>query len=182
MGITPRFGQGVFVPTTQIWDIEILEDIDINTPEFKELLVRMYQQIGNIANNLNIKDTGYYDTDEYVCGRLYFPNPAFTTKTAGYPNFRQVFRKTINFGALPNAATKSVIHNITTVPGATTFTHIYATATDPVSELFIPIPFASPTLNQNIKINVDTTNINITTAINYSAYTVCYVVLEWIQN
>ena len=181
MGITPGSGFGVFIPTTQIWDIQAIEEMDVNSPEFKELLVRMHQNIGDIANNLNLKDTGYYDTNEYVCGRVYFPNPAFNTQTAGYPNFRQVFRKTINFGALPNAGTKSVVHNITIVPSMT-FTHIYATANDLTNDIYIPIPFASPTLNQNIKITIDNTNVNITTAINYSSYTICYVVLEYLQN
>ncbi len=102
---------------------------------------------------------------------------------------RQVFRKVIAFGALPNAGTKSVAHGIDTLPQdlpnnyiGFSFTRIYATATDPVNELYIPIPYASNVAANVIEINVDATNVNITTASNKTAYTITYVVLEYIKS
>ena len=95
--------------------------------------------------------------------------------------FRSVFRTVVDFGALPNAGTKSVAHGLDFTT-ALSGTFISATATDPVALVTIPIPFSSPILNENIKITVDDTNVNITTAIDYSSYTITYVVIEFIYN
>ncbi len=174
---------GAFVTTTNVWDLQQIQMVDVNSQEFKELLVRLYQNINNICIVLNIKDTGMYPMTEYVNGQLWFPNPnnSSATTAAANPIQRQVFRKVINFGALPNTATKSVAHGIICT-AATSFTRIYATATDPVNKLYIPIPYASPVLANNIEINVDATNVNITTGSNRTAFTICYVVLEYIQS
>jgi len=172
---------GAFVPTNLIWDVQQLYSVDVNTPEFKELLVRLYQNINNIALVLNIKDSGYYTTEEFLNGQLFFPNPL--TIGAGLENsvFRQVFRTVINFGPLPNATTKSVAHNLDINSGFS-FTRIYGATSTPQATLFYPLPFASTTLNQTIQLTVDDTNINITTAINYVGFTTTYVVLEYLKN
>jgi hypothetical protein len=47
---------------------------------------------------------------------------------------------------------------------------------------YIPLPYASPTLVNNIQLSVDATNVTITTGIDYSAYTVTYVILEYIKS
>lgn len=173
---------GVFVPTTQIWDVAQLNEIDVQSPEFKELLVRMYQNINNIAIATNLKDTGTYYTQESVNGQTYFPNPALSSATAQVATPRQVIRKVVNFGSLPNTATKSVAHGITCNTG-TSFTRMYATATKPtVAFSYIPIPYATSVAGNEIELYVDATNVNIVTAANYSAWTKTYVVLEYLQN
>jgi len=131
-----------------------------------------------VIDALNDKEIGQYNTTELVTGQNWF-TPGDATK------LRYVYRKVINFGALPNAGTTSVAHGITTTQN-TIFTRIYATATDPgatTTTAALPIPFVDPnTLANGIQIDVDATNVNITTAANYSAYTITYVVLEYIQN
>jgi len=174
-------GSGVFVPSTYIWDVSRLQDIEVTSPEFKELMVRLYQNINNITIALNIKDTGVYNVIENVNGQVFFPNPTLNSSTAQIPFFRQVYRTVINFGSLPNAATTSVAHGITITP-VTTFTRIYAAASNLTGDTYIPIPYASPTAANSIEISVDATNVNITTAIDYSAYTICYGILEYLQN
>lgn len=172
---------GLFIPTTNVWDISQIYEIDINSPEFKELLVRLYQNINNIAVSTNLKDTGYYVNQEYICGQLYYPNPAYNSGTTTAALYRQVYRLIVPFGSLPNAGTKSVAHNLP-VNTAYTWTRIYATATDPVGLTGIPIPYASPTLINNIELNVDATNVNIITGSNRTNYTICNVVLEYLKN
>lgn len=173
---------GAFVPTTNIWDVSRLYEVEVGSPEFKELLVRLYQNVNNIALSLNIKDTGYYVQNEFVNGQAYFPNPALSSTTATQPTYRQVFRAVVNFGALPNAGAKSVAHGIPVTASVTTFsfTRIYATATDQTARSFIPIPYVSLAA-ANIEISVDATNVTITTQSNRSSYTLCYVVLEYIK-
>lgn len=183
MGNSNSASVGSFVPTNYIWDVAQLESVDVNSPEFKELLVRLYQNINTICLVLNTKDSGYYDTNEFVNGQLYYPNPAFNSQTSPsvVANYRQVMRKVVNFGTLPNATTKSVAHNIT-VTAATIWTRIYAESTDPVGLTGIPIPYASATSTDVIELNVDSANVNITTGSNRTNYTITQVVLEYLQN
>jgi hypothetical protein len=176
---------GSFVPTTNIWDVQRLQEVDVKSEEFKELLVRLYQNINNICLALNIKDVGYYSTTEFLNGQLFFPVQTVTDLTEQSQTYRQVFRTVVDFGALPNAGTKSVAHNIEIVPGTPTtfsFTRIYGASSKlATQDSFIPLPFSSPTLNQNIKLEVDNTNVIVTTAIDYSLYTTTYCVLEYLK-
>jgi hypothetical protein len=170
---------GTFIPQTNVWDVNEIYAANLD-PKLTELLVRMYQNLGLMATNVNYKDAGYYVLQPFINGQLYFPNPGNNSSTSAYPASRQVSRLVVNFGALPNAATKSVPHNLT-INAAFTFTRIYACATNPSTE-FIPIPYASTVAGNNVELWVDPTNVNIRTAANYSAYTTTYVVLEWIQS
>lgn len=172
---------GAFVPTTNIWDVYQIYSIEITSPEFKELLVRLYQNINNISLALNLKDTGYYTLQEFLNSQAFFPNPSLTTTTDSQPVYRQVFRTVVNFGTLPNAGTTTVAHNINVTSGYS-FTRIYGAATNTARTSFIPLPFASPTLNENIKLEVTNTDVSITTGIDRTAYTVTYVILEYIKS
>lgn len=171
---------GSFVPTTFIWEVQQIQSSNIDQ-DVKELLVRIYQNINQMAIVLNTKDSALYVQEEFVNGQVFFPDPALSSKTAQSPTQRQVFRKVINFGALPNATSKSVAHGIT-VDSNVTATRIYGAATNPGVSL-IPIPYVSTTAVANgIEINMDATNINITTGIDLTAYTVCYVIIEYLKN
>ena len=97
---------GSFIPLTQQWDLSEIYTIDVNTPAFKELLVRMYQNLNQMAIAINTKDTGMYPVSEFVNSQLWFPNPALDSSTPQTATQRQVFRKVINFGSLPNAGTE----------------------------------------------------------------------------
>jgi hypothetical protein len=165
---------GAFVPNTYVWDVAQIQSIDVNSQEFKELLVRLYQNLGTMATVLNLKDTGYYPLGEFSNSQLFFPNPAYSSSTSVLPAYRGVTRIVVNFGSLPNTGTKSVAHGLTPTP-SWTFTRIYATASDTTGMTYIPIPSAQANLT------VDATNVNITTTANLTNYNVCYVVLEWIK-
>lgn len=171
---------GSFVPTTNVWDVQSLQDIDVTSPDFKELMIRLYQNINKISLVLNTKETGYYTLTPYTCGQLFFPNRDPSVAGNSSVAFRQPLRLLIDFGALPNAATKSVTHGIV-VSSSTIWTRVYGTATDPIGLTGIDIGHASPVLANNIEITVDATNVNITTGSNRTNYTTCYVILEYIQ-
>jgi len=180
MPIETRYGP--FVPTTNIYDIENLKDININSAEFKDFLVRIRQTINSMSLLLNAKDDGTYTTTEFINGQTFFPDPTLDATTAKVPAPRQVFRKVISFGALPNTATKTAAHGIT-FPASNTysFTRIYGTTTDQTAGSYLPIPYASATVANTIELSVDNTNVSITTGIDRTAYTITYVVLEFIK-
>jgi len=176
--VSDTIKSGVYIPTTDVFDSFNLQNIDPSSREFKDFLTRLRQTINTMSIVINLKDTGYYITDEIANGQLYFPDPALNSTTTKLPVFRNVFRKVIDFGALPNTATQTAAHGIT-ITSTFSFTRIYATATDP-STSFIPIPYASPTAANNIELSVDATNVSITTGSDRTGYTTTYVVLEWI--
>lgn len=176
---------GLYIPSTYLWDVEQVSKIDVNSPEFKELLIRLYQNINSICIAVNLKDSAYYNTQEFVNGQSWFPNPAYNsanTVNTTVATFRQNYRQVVNFGALPNAAEKSVAHYIPFDP-AYSFTRLYAVATDPVGLTSIPIPYVdvAGTGAANIQLDIDSTNVNITTTANSSNYTICYVVIEYLK-
>lgn len=158
---------GAFVPLTFIWDVGEIYQTDVNSENFKLLLVRLYQNLNSMQMLLNLKDTGSYDTLEFVNGQTYF--------AAGDVDVpRQVYRKVVIFGALPNSGLKSVAHNMTITPNLT-FTRLYGAASDLANQSYLPIP------NSDIKLEVDATNVKITTAANLTDYTTTYVVLEYLK-
>lgn len=168
---------GLYIGTTQVWDVARLYEIEVTSPEFKELLVRLYQQINKVAIAVNLKDTGMYYPQEIVNGQTWFPTDLTDLNTN-----RSDFRKLVITGALPNAGLKQVPHGIP-ITGNFSATRVYGAATNPTFPYsWIPLPYASPTLNENISLNADGTNVNITTAIDYSAYTISYVILEYLKN
>lgn len=168
---------GAFVETTTEFDIQRIKETNVNSEDFKELLVRLYETVNGVAVNLNLKDTGLYSQQEFVTGQQFFSNPALSSTTSQTPTQRQVYRKVVNFGALPNTGLTSVAHGLTITEGFI-FTKIYATASDVVSLDYIPIPYSGA---NPIELNVDNTNVNITTTSDRSMFTVCYVVLEYLK-
>lgn len=103
--------------------------------------------------------------------------------------FRAGTRTVVNMGALQDysggVATQTSAHGITTTSG-TKFTRIYGVATDPGASTItqsIPLPYVDvDALGNGIELWVDATNVNLRYNADYSAFTSCYVVLEWVED
>lgn len=163
---------GAFVPTTQIYDID-LGNIDVNSPQFGQLFVKLYQTINQLALVLNIKETGYYLEEEFVTGGL-FSN---TTNTNSL-SLRPIYRKIVYTGALA-AGAKNVAHGLTI--GATwQFVKIFGAATDNVGGNHYPLPFASAGGAANISVTVGAANVVITNNSGI-AFTSGIVILEYLK-
>ncbi len=169
---------GLFVPTTSVWEINQLHETDVKSEAFKELLVRLYQNINNIVLSLNKKDSAYYFEEEFINGQV-FPSPV--TASASQEGL-QVFRKVIKFGALPSSTTKVMPHGLTITTNFN-FTRIYGCATDPnpAGQTYIPLPYASPVAANNIELKVDNTNVSVTAGSNRSAFTTTWIVIEYLK-
>jgi len=153
---------------------------EIDTEEY-DVKVRQYLNIMAIA--VNSKDSGLYNNEEVLTGQQFLPT--FSTQTATNMNFRDVFRMVVDFGALPNAATKSVAHGIVTTQDYS-IVKLYGVATDPgVTTITsaLPIPFLNVGAPGNgVQLDMDATNINIsTTSAAFTVYTRCFVVIEYIK-
>jgi len=171
------------IPTTFVWDISEIYATNTNDPvQMRELLVRLYQNLNRMQLLLNGKDDGTFMTiNEQITGQAWFPNPNLNYTSSTTPAQRTTYRTTINFGALPNAGTKSVAHNITCT-ARTTFTKIYGAASDTTSPQYIPLPYASPTGTDNIELFADDTNVTVITGSDRSSFTISYIVLEYMQD
>ncbi len=139
--------------------------------EPSELSERLYDVYQNIANAVNSKIGGLYVPQEKITSGQYFDSTNVQV-------LKNVYRMVVDFGALPAAVPKSVAHGIT-VTSSFRLTNMYAAATDPINLIAIPIPFASPTLNLNISLSMDSTFVTITVGSDYSTYTACTVVIEY---
>lgn len=166
MTFTPPSGFNNFIPE----DFILPDD-----PEEMRLVLSDY--IRFLSPLLNAKVIGIFDEEQILNGQTWF-------NTANRQSLKNGYRMTVNFGALPNASVKSVAHNIP-VTSSSSFTHIYATATNPAavfpSIFSVPIPYVNVAMaGNNIEINVDDTNVNIRTSTDWSSFTICYVILEYL--
>lgn len=142
---------GSYVPTTNVWDVARLYEVEVGSPEFKELLVRLYQNVNNIALVLNTKVTGYYLNEEFVSGKLFF-NPASTDPL----QLRPGFIKTINTGAL-GAGVTSVNHGIA-VNANLKWMFISGAATNTSTLVGVPLPYVS-VANTHIQVSTTATQV-----------------------
>lgn len=149
----------------------------------KELRIKLYQYLNDISTAVNSKDSGYYVTEETITGKQFVPT--FNSGQNTNAQYRDVFRKIVDFGALPNTTTKTVAHGITTTEDYS-IVKFYAVATDPAASTLqtaIPIPYVNVTTPADgVELSMDATNVSITTTTaNYTAYIRCFVTIEYIK-
>lgn len=110
----------------------------------------------------NLENGNVYSTNEVDTGKVWVDN-------------KPIYRKVIDFGALPSSATtKNVQHNISNLD---TFTNVYGIAKDS-SNNTLPLPYASTDASSNIRLALNNTNVTIGVGYNLSSYS-AYVTLEY---
>ena len=161
MSFAPEFSAGNYVPENY--------EIPTDKTQLQDFLKRTLEQH---ARFINRKDMGQYEIVETQVNQTY---PGNTPQSK-----ELIYRKIVATGTLPNAGTTTIAHNIAGINNNWFFTRIYGTAIEPAGAglrpFFIPMPNAAP---YTVSIMVDTTNINITTAANLSAFMTSFVVLEF---
>jgi hypothetical protein len=151
-----QINTGAFVPTTNVWDTsEIYELKDIDD-DFRNLLVRLYQNLNLMSEVLNVKDTGYYLQQQFVPGKLYF-NPADPDPLKLRPGFRFTMDTDALAAGLNTIQLPFQIPITTATSTAWTafFVNGAATNTTAGSQKWVPLPFAGATGN-NIEVIVNT--------------------------
>lgn len=168
-----QINTGSFIPTTNVWDVSQIYETDIGSPEFKELFVRLYQNVNNIVLALNTKDSAFYLTEQFVNGQV-FTN----INDLNQLELRPAFRLFVNIGPLPGGVT-TVAHGLS-ITNTWKFTRIYGVASDTIGFNYYPLPWASAAGATNIELKVNATNVVITnnSGINFNF---CYVILEFVK-
>lgn len=176
---------GLYLETSNLFDTRSLYEMDPNSQEFKEFIVKLTKTIDRITRALNLKETGIYAESEFVCGNVYPHNPALTLSTSQTASKRNSFRKFYTITTpLPNpgvTVNPLVIPHGLTIDNNWSLIHIYGSANDQVNHIYRPLGYPS-TLALPIEIWVDVTNIYIRTLNNCSAYTLTYICLEFLKN
>ncbi len=138
--------------------VEISDDPKDMRNEINDL----YQSIASSVNN---KVGGLYVPIEKINSEQYFDS-------SNVQRLRNVYRMTVDFGALPNATTKSVNHNIQW-NSSFRLTAAWGASTDPVAKEAVPIP------NEGIFLKINSTSVIITTTSDFSSFTDTTVVIEY---
>lgn len=87
---------------------------------------------------------------------------------------KTIYRKTINFGAMPNSTTKSVSHGIS---GLSAVLNIYGWATNGTN--YITVPRGAPAGTNSIESYANSTDVMCVTSANWTAYSSSYITLEY---
>lgn len=143
--------------------------------------LKLRQYLSDIAIALNVKENAFFIEDEIPTGGLFIP--IFDDTKAQSSEYRPVYRKVVDCGALPNTGVKSVAHGIT-IDQNFSLIHMYGGATDPTATSItnaIPIPFASQVGAQAVAVEMDNTNVIITTGSDRTAYTRTFITIEYIK-
>lgn len=109
---------------------------------------------------------------------LAFGNFSTTEQNTGFTwiDGRKIYKKTVNFGALPNNTTKSVNHNISNLAMPVAIDGVAYS-----SGGFYSLPVSSPVdISYNISTSVGTTQVNIRTGRDYSSFS-AYITLYYIK-
>jgi len=139
------------------------------------------EQLKKLALAVNVREIGFFLDEEVLSGKSFIPGLNDVADGGTTQQFRTILRKVIDFGPLPNNTIKSVPHGIV-FDANFTLIQIWASATDPVNFIAIPIPFASTGgAGGNVMLTMDSVNFNITTSSDRTAFIRCFVFCEYIQ-
>lgn len=158
------------IPISNVLDAEALRDLDPKSNEFKLFMVSLAENVNSLLLAVNSKDVGIYNNEETLTGQNYFDDDRNEN--------RPIYRKVIDFGALPDTANKQVKHGLDTT-WEYKFTRIYGVSSDSANKIYLPIPYATATAIDIIELYVDNTYVNITTGKNRASFDTTYVVLEY---
>lgn len=153
---------------------------DVVPEKWEDARAFLAEQLKKITNAVNSKEIGFFLDQELLSGKAFIPGVNIATDGGSSQQFRTVLRKVIDFGALPNSATKSVPHGIF-FDANFTLIDMWISATDSINLLAFTLAYWSNSSPGSIILNMDNTNINVTTTSDYSAYTRSFVVCEYMQ-
>ena len=126
---------------------------------------------------LDLDDVVYSDDPTEVVEDIIDPSSYSLDEkwTGGYwIDGKKIYKKTINFGALPNNTTKNVAHNILNLDNVIDVSGW----TFALSQGWFPLPFAS-TGSYPIEVKVTATNVAVVTTIDRSGIGTCYITLYY---
>lgn len=120
-------------------------------------------QAGIVEINTKLDNIRNYSTSEVNTGIKWI-------------NDKDIYRKVINFGALPNNSEKRVNHNITNIDF---ITNMYGISYRESDKQYINIPYANTGVTYNGRLIFKETVVSVTTSNDMSGYADTYIVVEY---
>lgn len=145
--------------------------------EFDEFRVKFLALYRDISSNVNVRQIGIFDFQEFLTGERWF--------TTGDPQKkRQTFRKVFEIGPFAAGSVNIIPHGIT---GIVEFTHIYGTAITGTAGIggfiSLPLPYVNITgITACIGLEADPTNIYLALGATGHNITSAIIVLEYLKN
>lgn len=153
---------------------------DVVPEKWEEARPFLAEILKKITNSLNSKEIGFYLDQELLSGKAFIPGVNIATDGGSSQQFRQVLRKVIDCGVLPNTTTKTVPHEIT-VDANFTLVALYGAATDPTNLQAFGMGFPATSLTFVVELFMNATDIVIVTNADRTSFTRSYVVVEYMQ-
>lgn len=158
---------------------------NLTADTLSDLILQLESNLNLISEAINSRVIGEYSESELPAGMKFYPRtPAIDGRRSNAS--REVFRKVIDTGALPNNTTKTISHDIdmsgsASVDGTPTplfrTINIYGCATKPNDGNPESFPIPNP---EHAYVTIDGTNIYITTLFDASTFTESHIVIEYI--
>jgi hypothetical protein len=153
----------------------LLPTSEIFPKDNTQFLTKLHQVYSDISKNVNSREIARYQLKEIITGQKFFD-------TTGSQADRASYRTCYQFGAVPSGGSLTIAHGLTKV---TIFTRIYGACSD-TTIYYKPIPYVSYfSINYNIDIKLDATNIYIVNGTNGApaapALTGGIIVLEYLK-
>jgi hypothetical protein len=152
---------------------------DVVPAQWEQARPIIVEQLKRLANAVNLREIGWFLDEELLSGKAFIPGVNNTSAGQTGQNFRSVFRKVIDFGALPDNTSKSVPHGIV-VDANFSLTDFFGVSVDPLVPQGLPIPYVS-VAGLIVQLDINSTNIIITTNSAFSRFTRTYITVEYIQ-
>ena len=176
LGNTP--GQIVVLKPTTAWADEVAGVLDVTHNDngtIKNNAVKTAMlDAANIDASVALKDASI-TSSKIDFTTLNFGNYSTSEVATEFKwiDGKTIYKKTINFGTLPNATFKDVAHGITGLTAViNTYGYSYSGTT------FRPLPFPG-SLTNFVGVSLDATNITVTTATNLTTYTTTYITVVY---
>lgn len=161
-------------PSTQINQLPLSISFPDDDDAFLEALTLLLKRF---ATTINTKEAALYNLFELVNNQQYF-------NVNDTQSFRPVYRTVVNFPSGFTAGVTSVPHNIA-FTSTYSATRIYGAASNTTNLVYLPLPFASPVLANNIQLDVNLTvpgSVTINAGAGTGTYNLAYVVIEYVKN
>lgn len=171
---TQQQDTGSNIPTTQVWNTEEIFSKKFDE-KFEELFVRMYQNLGAMADAINKKEFGFYLNQVLVNGKVFY-NPAVTAQVDAESQLRPNYRTVVNFPSV-QMGLNTQAHGLT-IGSTWQFTDIHGVANSYTNHVYYPLLYGD-SATTGLLLSLDATNVYITnnTAITFELPT--DVTIEW---
>lgn len=178
----PLNSQGFNVPISDSYDSEVIQGLQVDSPEFKDFLVYLQYAISTLATYTNAKPSGRLNPTEEITGKSLAPSATTTSFNSSSSIRRSTYWVTVPIFNLQNAVASTYNHNIPIADvqqASFTGVYLYGSVTDPVTFTTISLPYAQGA--NNISLQYNGTVLTVTPNFDARAYTKGYVTIEYVK-